>query len=154
MQESDVEDLASLEGDSAPSWSVSSLRQELLRPRGIQLVATLSSLETNGQEVVGWCACSCFVPEAELLRIAVDRRYRRCGIGGSLLLTLLAILGEKSVKKLFLEVRAKNHAALNFYRRYGFLKVGERRGYYRQPADDAFIFACSLPMESQSSGAG
>jgi ribosomal-protein-alanine N-acetyltransferase len=38
-----------------------------------------------------------------------------------------------------LEVRAGNLAALTLYRRFGFVEVGRRKGYYRDPAEDAVL---------------
>jgi ribosomal-protein-alanine N-acetyltransferase len=37
-----------------------------------------------------------------------------------------------SAKALFLEVDGDNLAALKLYHRFGFVKVGERAGYYRR----------------------
>ena len=38
-----------------------------------------------------------------------------------------------------LEVRASNEAAQALYRRFGFLPVGTRKGYYRHPDEDALV---------------
>ncbi|MBQ2297995.1 MAG: PD40 domain-containing protein [Bacteroidaceae bacterium] len=43
------------------------------------------------------------------------------------------------VSEIFLEVRASNEGAIALYSHSGFLRVGERRGFYRAPTEDAII---------------
>ncbi len=71
--------------------------------------------------------------EAEILTIAVDPRRRGAGLGAQLLRRNLARAKGAGAKAMFLEVDAENLPALALYRRFGFAKVGERKGYYRRP---------------------
>lgn len=68
--------------------------------------------------------------EAELLLIATMPAVRRRGVGGALLRAVVAESKSRMVKSLYLEMRAGNDAAA-LYRAAGFIKVGERRSYYR-----------------------
>ena len=43
------------------------------------------------------------------------------------------------VKKVLLEVRRKNTAAIRLYENYVFKKIGIRREYYSNPLDDALL---------------
>ncbi|MCX7603629.1 MAG: GNAT family N-acetyltransferase [Bryobacteraceae bacterium] len=70
--------------------------------------------------------------EAELLNLAVRPEARRRGVGRALL-TLL------SARKVWLEVRSSNEAAIRFYESQGFRVYGLRRNYYRDPPDDAVL---------------
>ena len=45
----------------------------------------------------------------------------------------------RGLETTFLEVRSKNAPALALYRAYGFEEVGVRKGYYKNPDDDAII---------------
>ena len=47
-----------------------------------------------------------------------------------------------------LEVRAGNAAARALYERLGFVVVGERRKYYREPVEDALIMTRPLAAEA------
>lgn len=68
--------------------------------------------------------------EAEILTIGVDPRLRRRSLGNRLMDAVLRHLHGERVEALFLEVDAKNEAALALYRGFGFRQVGERPGYY------------------------
>ena len=50
---------------------------------------------------------------------------------------MIADCGERRVAKLHLEVRA-NNPAIGFYARHGFVRIGVRRGYYRNRLGDAY----------------
>jgi ribosomal-protein-alanine N-acetyltransferase len=71
--------------------------------------------------------------EAELITIAVDRKWRGKGIGLALMRAVLEDLLMSPAKKLFLEVATDNTAALRLYQGLGFAKVAERKGYYPRP---------------------
>ena len=74
--------------------------------------------------------------EAELYRIAVLPEYRRKGLGKHLMEAFLDSC-PKNTNKIFLEVRSKNVAALELYKRYGFRVIHVRKGYYKD--DDGVV---------------
>jgi ribosomal-protein-alanine N-acetyltransferase len=59
---------------------------------------------------------------------------------------MLDVAREKNIRRVFLEVRASNAAALALYRSAGFVDIGLRRGYYRNAGggEDAITMACDL----------
>ena len=73
--------------------------------------------------------------EAEILNIAVLPSHRRRGIAAALLKAALSKTPE--IRTVFLEVRAKNSGAVDFYNHFGFSAFGVRQGYYKAPPDDA-----------------
>ena len=77
--------------------------------------------------------------EAEILNLAIEERNRRRGLATALLLGAQAKLQFLGAKRLFLEVRASNRAAISFYLRHGFSDAGRRTRYYRDPVEDALI---------------
>jgi [ribosomal protein S18]-alanine N-acetyltransferase len=71
--------------------------------------------------------------EAELITIAVDKKWRSKGVGVSLMRAVFDDLLMTPAKKLFLEVATDNAAALKLYGKLGFEKISERKGYYPRP---------------------
>ncbi len=85
---------------------------------------------------VGFLLCRTLgAAEAEVLNIAVDPAYRRRGVARLLLSGFLA----EFPGDIFLEVRASNAAAIELYRRFGFVDAGLRRSYYHRPVEDAVV---------------
>lgn len=78
-------------------------------------------------------------PEGEIYRVAVLPEHRQRGIGYRLLDYAIKTSRGSGLETVFLEVRSKNLPALSLYRAYGFERVGLRRGYYKNPDDDAVI---------------
>jgi [ribosomal protein S18]-alanine N-acetyltransferase len=70
--------------------------------------------------------------EAEILTIAVDAAHQGRGVGRALLSENLRQVANAGAKAMFLEVAKDNAPALALYERFGFVKVGERAGYYRR----------------------
>lgn len=68
--------------------------------------------------------------EAEILTIAVSDRYARQGLGWRLMLAALREIRARGGETVFLEVDEGNTAAIGLYRKLGFAKVAERKGYY------------------------
>jgi ribosomal-protein-alanine N-acetyltransferase len=88
--------------------------------------------------------------EAEILTLAVAPEVQRGGLASRLLEHSVAVLAKQSVRRLFLEVACDNHGACALYRKFGFVQVGTRKGYYTRqngPATDAMILSFALPGE-------
>jgi len=88
---------------------------------------------------IGFLAISLLPPEAELLRIGVKEAYRHQAIGTRLVDQLVSELKVKEVTALFLEVRQDNLPACGFYQARGFVRMGERKNYYRSPPGHALL---------------
>lgn len=99
-----------------------------------------------GAELIGYFVLMTGAGEAHLLNLSIAARYQRSGHGSALLREAAQIARRLGAKSLLLEVRPSNHAAQALYRRFGFRKVGVRRGYY--PAhggrEDALVLALAL----------
>jgi ribosomal-protein-alanine N-acetyltransferase len=84
----------------------------------------------QGGAISGFILSRRAADEAEILTVAVDPVVRKQGLASALLGFHLSRLGQAGVSTLFLEVDEANVAAQALYRRYGFRRVGERKGYY------------------------
>lgn len=139
LRQGDLPAVAAIESETLSPWTLRDLERELQVRYGRQLV-----VESPGSLILGWCACRTIWPEAELLKITVAKNQRQKGIGTALLGALLQELQGQAYSSLFLEVRAENAAALQFYGKHGFRQTGRRPGYYSDPADDALILLKDL----------
>lgn len=96
------------------------------------------AIETAGK-VVGFLIGRQTIEEAEVLNLSVAPGSRRKGTGGALLQAAVEEFEARGVNRVYLEVRESNEAGIAFYEKHGFLKVGCRAGYYRDPLETAII---------------
>jgi ribosomal-protein-alanine N-acetyltransferase len=84
--------------------------------------------------------------EAHLLNLSVARECQRRGLGWRTLDWLADVARGYGARTMLLEVRPSNPAAIRLYDRYGFQRIGARRGYY--PAldgrEDAIVMRVTL----------
>ena len=83
-----------------------------------------------GNQPAGFAMARTVLDEGELLLLAIRPSMRRRGIGTALLRAVLAEAGDRRATFVHLEVRSNNEA-IRLYRAEGFVKIGERRDYYR-----------------------
>lgn len=85
------------------------------------------------RQIAGFAMLRYLGDEVELITIAVDRKWRKKGVGLLLMRALLEAVRMSPAKRMLLEVAADNTAALKLYGKLGFSKIGERKGYYPRP---------------------
>ena len=122
---------------SDPPWSRRSFASLLDDPRVRFSVACLPS--GGGPVVAGYVVTWLVADEAELANLAVAPDRRRQGIGRYLLDAAMAEAVAGGAASLYLEVRESNVAARALYGARGFVAVGRRASYYRNPAEDALL---------------
>jgi ribosomal-protein-alanine N-acetyltransferase len=143
-----LEDAASLlalqqASPGAAAWSVADYESVLSADSTICLLA-----EDEDDRPVGFALARLAGDELEILNLAVAPGQRRRGLGRRLVAEALARARARGAGKCWLEVRASNRAALEFYRALGFREHARRRGYYREPVEDAVICVRSLVCPS------
>lgn len=114
-------------------WSENSVASELNNPLSLWLVAV------EDQTVLGYVGSQSVLGEADVMNVAVHPDFRRRHIGQDLIERLIDLLREKNVRSLALEVRVSNESAIALYQKLGFVQVGRRPNYYRNPKEDALI---------------
>ncbi|AEH23468.1 ribosomal-protein-alanine acetyltransferase [Thermodesulfobacterium geofontis OPF15] len=82
------------------------------------------------EEIIGYLIFREIEPEIEILKIGVRKEYQRKGVGTKLMQKLIEIAKEKNISKIFLEVKASNLSAYNFYKKLGFKEMYRRKNYY------------------------
>ncbi len=103
--------------------------------------------EEANRRIVGYVLFWLVYDELHLMNLAVDPVWRRKGIGQELLRFALETGARRAVLTATLEVRASNLPAQSLYKKLGFYQDGIRRGYYREPKEDALLFRCDLNQE-------
>jgi [ribosomal protein S18]-alanine N-acetyltransferase len=78
--------------------------------------------------------------EWEIENIAIAGPARRRGLGTRLLGELLDRARAHGAAAIFLEVRESNRAARALYEKWALLESGRRRGYYKDPPEDAILY--------------
>ena len=84
---------------------------------------------------------------AKVYKLGVREKYQGRGIGEIILDHAMALAVEADVPEIYLEVASHNIRALSLYRKYGFQRIGIRRGYYEQPPDDALVMNLELSLK-------
>ena len=97
--------------------------------------------------LAGFLVARAVASEMEILNLAVEPNVRRKGIGRALLREALSWAVRNGVGRAFLEVRASNSAARQFYEAHGFASAGVRANYYRDPIEAALLLTCSVDRE-------
>ena len=92
-----------------------------------------------GGEVVGYAGVCVYPGESYVQTLAVRPSAQGRGLGARLLTVLLEEVARRGEASVLLEVRADNERAQSLYRRFGFLPVGVRRGYYQPSGTDAVV---------------
>ena len=94
--------------------------------------------EQDGR-IVGYAGLQIVLDEGYITNVAVTEEFRGRGIGSALIESLKNIALEKGLSFISLEVRRSNNGAIALYKKHGFKQVGERRGFYVNPTEDAII---------------
>jgi [ribosomal protein S18]-alanine N-acetyltransferase len=98
----------------------------------------------RAEELVGFIVAGRVLEVCEIESIAVAVEVRREGVGSALLDAISDWAVAGGAERLQLEVRAGNLSAIRFYERAGLINEGVRRGYYRDPEEDAVLMGKPL----------
>ncbi len=92
-----------------------------------------------GKETVGYVGLMFVEEEAHVTTVAVAPEHQRRGIGTQIMLGAVRIAQEAGARSVSLEVAVGNERAQALYRRFGFVPVGVRKGYYQLTGEDALV---------------
>jgi ribosomal-protein-alanine N-acetyltransferase len=90
----------------------------------------------SGDCLIGYAIVSIAAAEGHILNLCIDKGMQHRGYGQQLLDYALDYARERRIKRLFLEVRPSNEAAIILYTRAGFNSLGVRKGYYKAAGGD------------------
>jgi [ribosomal protein S18]-alanine N-acetyltransferase len=138
----------------APGWNATDYAA-YLHPTQSPLLRMAVVGEADGR-VAGFAAATLLLDgtenRCELDTMAVDPGARRRGMGEALLRAVQAWAARHGARRMGLEVRAANAAALGLYRRLGFAEEGRRARYYADPEEDAMVLGREVTEVSREGG--
>lgn len=144
FERKDLQSILAIQNKAAGAarWKDADYLHLASQPGGMILVAELETM--TPPKVLGFAAFQRLIDEAELRNIAVDPEHQRRGVGKALIFDARKTLLQAGTKRLYLEVRRSNKPALGLYYSAGFALLSERKEYYRDPPEDAYILSLDL----------
>ena len=119
-------------------WSIDSFRGALRSQNQVFLVC-----DDDGT-IAGYCGMLMVPGEGQILNVAVNENYRRRGLATEMLNAMIDIGTTNEIFLYTLEVRENNEPALALYKSVGFVPTGRRKGYYKNPEEDAILMDLDL----------
>jgi bifunctional N6-L-threonylcarbamoyladenine synthase / protein kinase Bud32 len=141
LTEGDIPLVVALESVTfSDAWSAGMFADELAQPSRAWFVA-----EDEARLLIGYGGVAVLADDdAHIMNLAVAPAHRGQGLGRRILAALLAAAGELGARRVTLEVRSDNEAAIALYASVGLASVGIRPDYYG-PGEDAVIMWGDLP---------
>ncbi len=125
MTEADLDAVARIENEvHAHPWTRRNFSDALHSKYECKVYAS------EAGEMLGYAVLMLAVDEAELLDIAIAMQHQHRGLGRRLLEEMIALARRADMRRMVLEVRTSNAAAIGLYRKAGFADIGLRRDYY------------------------
>ncbi len=106
------------------AYSKRELRAYLQMPGAECIVAE------TADSIAGFCISAHQNTRGYIVTIDVLERFRRIGVGSSLLRKLEQSLAADGVREVWLETATDNESAIAFWKKHGYRTFGTRTGYY------------------------
>lgn len=98
----------------------------------------------RGERLVAYVSFFHNPDEIEIVNLAVHPFARRRGHGRSVLCLLLQEGRKMGMRKISLEVRERNQAAISLYEGAGFKLAGQRKRYYPDTGESALVYSYEI----------
>jgi [ribosomal protein S18]-alanine N-acetyltransferase len=137
----DVAAILAIERQAANAAHWSHQQYEGRLTDGIVLVA-----EEEMGSLSGFVCARAVAGEWEIENVVVAESVRRHGVADGLLTEIMRRARAQAASAVWLEVRESNQPARFLYEKHGFHETGRRRMYYRNPDEDAVLYALDLSL--------
>ena len=140
FKEDDFKAIMELEKEAFPldPYTIEMVRQRISTyPEGFWV-----AIQNN--KLAGYIASWIINKQPRIDTMAVHVENQHSGIGSILLTKSLQHFSQKGFESVELEVRPLNVTAINLYKKFGFKKVGVKKGYYKSDGSDALIMKKDL----------
>jgi len=141
VKKSDIDRIVDIERSwfHLSHWSIDSYYR-LLNDDGFTTSFVAETEDREGHiTIVGFVIFHVAAGVSEIYNIAVDSGHARQGIGRRLLASAIEESQVRKATRVVLEVRKSNTGAIHFYDGFEFQVIGERKNYYSNPIEDAFV---------------
>lgn len=101
----------------------------------LSLASAECLLAVDEDEIAGFILSEQDGPQAHIITLDVAEAHRRSGVGSLLLNTAEDGLYARAVRTVMLETAVNNHAAVNFWKRHGYIIEGVLKRYYLNRID-------------------
>ena len=98
---------------------------------------TIFFIAEENKKIIGYAGLQIILNEGYITNVAVTKTHRRKGVAKALMEKVLDF--GKDLEFITLEVRESNLAAQSLYEKMGFKKEGERKNFYQNPKENAYI---------------
>ena len=122
---------------NAAHWTAEQYKK--LVGSGIVLVAEEAAEEVD--QICGFICAKVVADEREIENVVVAAEFLRRGIANELVRNLVQRAENEAASAILLEVRESNLPARGLYEKHGFREVGRRPVYYRDPVENAILYA-------------
>lgn len=98
--------------------------------------------------ICGYVGMTSVIDEGYITNVAVLPDFRGFGVAKRLLNMLIEHIKQKQFSFVTLEVRESNKGAISLYEGLGFSFVGKRKGFYKEPKEDAILMTKVIKIEN------
>ncbi len=124
-------------------WTEEHFRLELTKPYSHFLVFTDDETDSI---VAGYLVAWVMFDECQILNIATGLNYRGLGLAKQMIQKVVSIVAKKEIKKVVLDVRKSNAAAIQLYQQMNFNITHVRKEFYSN-GEDAYQMTLRLAGE-------
>ena len=121
-------------------WGEAGYRAVMSDPRVYTcLVAEDTDTLSQPTTIAGLGVVAQLIDDCELCNLVVLPEYLSKRVGYSLLQACVEVAQYFKITRMLLEVRQSNHHAIEFYKRNRFRIISERKNYYLNPSENAWV---------------
>ena len=99
-----------------------------------------------GDRIIGYVISKISYPETHILNLTVNSKFRKNGVGTTLIQLIIDDARIRNSRDIILEVRSSNTAAQSLYKKLSFQRIGLRKDYYesKDGREDALVLRLKL----------
>ena len=134
-----ISDIARLEAQTfSDPWSEKALELFFDSPTSFCAACTLDG------HLASYCTVVTVLDEAQIINVATANEFKKQGCADSVIALVIDEAITRGLVSISLEVRESNVAAIRLYEKHGFCNMGKRRGFYKNPREDALVMIKNL----------